>query len=111
MADIEINVELDKEKLPENIAWRSMQDPQGSWMDCKGMMLSFFDKKSRDTFRIDLWTKDMQIMEMDRFFFHTMRSMADTYKKATNNNQLAEEMQSFVDHFAKSTGLAGDDGK
>ena len=103
--DIAIHVELDEEQLPENIKWRSSQEPEGKFMDCKGMLLSFFDRESRDTFRIDLWTKDMQIMEMDRFFFHTLRSMADTYKKSTSNTQLAEEMQSFVDHFAKSTGL------
>lgn len=106
-ADIEINVELDEEKLPTNIAWRSRQEAD-QWMNCKGMMLAFFDAKSKDTFRIDLWTKDMQIMEMDRFVFHTLRSMADTYKRATNNTELANEMQSFVDHFAQSTGLKSD---
>ena len=108
-SDIEINVELDEEKMPTNIAWRSRQD--ANWMNCKGMMLAFFDKETKDTFRIDLWTKDMQIMEMDRFIFHTMRSMADTYLKATSNKELVEEMQAFVTHFAKSTGLISNEGE
>lgn len=104
-SDIEINVQLAEDKVPENIQWRSNQGGQAPWMDTKAMMISFFDKKSKDTLRIDLWTKDMQVMEMDRFFFYTLRGMSDTYLRATNNKELAEQMRSFVEHFGKSTGI------
>ena len=36
------------------------------------MLLSLFDKDDLDTLKIDLWTKDMQVMEMDRFWHPRM---------------------------------------
>jgi len=67
------------------------------------MLLSIFDRESMETLKIDLWTKDMQVIEMDRFFFQTLRAMADTYYKATQNAQLANEMQRFVQYFGEKT--------
>ncbi|MDX1684012.1 MAG: gliding motility protein GldC [Saprospiraceae bacterium] len=104
-ADIEIKVDLGEDQIPENISWKSIQNKQGKWMDSKAMMVSFFDKESKDTLRIDLWTKDFQVMEMDRFFYYTLRGMTDTYLRATNNKELSEEMRSFTEHFGKATGL------
>lgn len=105
--DIEISVELGEDNIPSNIAWKSHQGGDGQWMDSKGMIVSFFDRASKDTLRIDLWTKDMQVMEMDRFFYYTMKGMSDTYLRATNNKELAEQMRQFVEHFGQATGLSG----
>ena len=52
---------------------------------------------------MDLWTKDMQVNEMDRFFFQTLRALADTYFKATQNAQMATEFQRFVQYFGEKT--------
>lgn len=104
-SDIEINVDLGEDQIPEDILWRSNQDPSQDWQKSKAMLLSLFDRETKDTLRIDLWTKDMQVIEMDRFFFYTLKAMSDTYMRATNNNELAESMQSFVQHFGEKTGL------
>jgi hypothetical protein len=40
---------------------------------------------------------------MDRFFFQTLRGMADTYFKATQNRELAVDMQRFVQYFGEKT--------
>jgi hypothetical protein len=53
--------------------------------------------------KIDLWTTEMQVIEMDRFFFQTLRAMADTYFKATQNAELATAMQQFVQYFGEKT--------
>ena len=103
--DIEIKVDLAEDQIPENISWRSNQQPDAKWMDSKAMLVSFFDRSSKDTLRIDLWTKDMQVMEMDRMFYYTLKGMSETYLRATNNKELAEEMRSFTEHFGQATGL------
>ena len=71
--------------------------------DSKALLLSFFDRQSKDTLKIDLWTVDMQVAEMDRFFFQTLRSLADTYFRATQNKELAADMQRFVQYFGEKT--------
>ena len=69
------------------------------------MLLSFFDEESKDTLKIDLWTTEMQVIEMDRFFFQTLRGLADTYFKATQNAELATSMRQFVHYFGEKTGI------
>ena len=101
---INIKVGLDEQKIPVKIDWRAQDGPNGAKpMEAKAFLLSIFDKESKDTLKMDLWTKEMQVNEMDRFFFQTLRAMADTYFKATQNRQLAVDMQRFVQYFGEQT--------
>jgi len=101
-----LEIGLNDANFPESITWKSTDNPSPTGKtECKGMLLSLFDTEYKDTFKIDLWTTDMQVVEMDRFMFQTLRSMADTYFKATQNRQLANDMQLFVDYFGKQTGI------
>ena len=100
---INIAVGKDEQGVPATIHWESVNEDQRQGQEAKAMLISFFDKETRDTFKIDLWTTEMQIMEMDRFFYQTLRGMADTYFKATKNHQLATDMQKFVQYFGEQT--------
>ncbi len=99
-----VEIELDDKKMPIGI---SMKDSSQS-VDCKAMMLAFFDKKTKDTLRIDLWTNEMQVLEMDKFFFESLRSMADTYVKATRNKELGNEFQKFAHYFGEKTSIVAE---
>jgi gliding motility-associated protein GldC len=101
---IEIEIGLDKENVPTEITWRSSDAPANyPVQNAKAMLLSFLDRDSRDTLKIDLWTKDMEVGEMDRMMFDTLRALADTYYKASNNRELAEHMQHFAHFFGEKT--------
>jgi gliding motility-associated protein GldC len=107
---IEIEIGLNEDKHPETIHWKSSDNPNGSdFTECKAVSVSLFDKEYKDTLKIDLWTTEMQVVEMDRFMFQTLRSLADTYHRATNNQQLANDMQLFVDYFGKQTGIISEE--
>ena len=62
-----------------------------------------FDGVHQETLKIDLWTKDMMVSEMDRFMFQTLRALSETYFKASQNAALANEMQRFVQYFGEKT--------
>lgn len=98
---IAIDISLDEQKVPQAIEWSNQQDDKTQ--QAKAMLLSFFDIEHRDTFKIDLWTKEMQVIEMDRFFYQTLRGLADTYFRATQNKELASDMQRFVQYFGEKT--------
>lgn len=101
---IQVRVGLNEENIPVEMKWQAEDGPADKQLqECKAMLLSLFDKESKETLKIDLWTKDMQVMEMDRFFFQTLRALADTYYKATQNAQLATDMQRFVQYFGEKT--------
>ena len=101
---IQIEVSLNEEKITDKIEWKADDNPyQEGFKESKALLLSLFDKESKDTMKIDLWTTEMQVNEMDRFFYQTFRSLADTYFKATQNRELAIEMQRFAQFFGETT--------
>ena len=104
VTNINIAVGLDDENVPQQIKWSAEDNPEGNTeQESKAMLLSIFDRESLDTLKIDLWTKEMQVNEMDRFFYQTLRAMADTYHRATKNDELAGDMQKFVQYFVEQT--------
>ena len=103
-SDIEVKVGLNKDNLPVKIEWRATDNPDlKEFQECKAMMLGFFAKESLETMKMDLWTTEMQVNEMDRFMFQSLRAMADTYFRATKNSELASDMQKFVQYFGEQT--------
>lgn len=99
-SEIKFSVTLDENKVPNKITWHATDAGMDNELDTKAIMLSVFDTASEETLRIDLWTKDMRVDEMKRFFHQTVVSMADTLQRATNEDQMAADMREFGQHFA-----------
>lgn len=99
-SNITFTVTLDENKVPEKIEWLAEDSGMDGKMDTKAIMLSVFDTASEETLRIDLWTKDMRVDEMARFYHQTLVSMADSLQRATNENAMAADMRDFARHFA-----------
>ncbi len=103
-SNISIDVELDVNRVPEKINWNA---PDGGVFneEAKAVMLGVWDNKSKDTLRIDLWTKDMPVDEMKQFYHQTIVSLADTFERATNEKNMAADMRDFAAHFADKLDL------
>jgi gliding motility-associated protein GldC len=102
-SEIRINVTLDSGKIPSKITWSASDQGPDSESDAKAILLSLFDADQKETLKIDLWTKDMQVNEMDRFFYNTLKALADTYVRATGNQKLAGAMQQFATYFGEQS--------
>ncbi len=98
-SDILIRVGLDKNRLPESLEWKADDTEVQDFQKSKAMMLSLWDGSEKTAMRIDLWTKEMMIDEMNDFFFQTMMTMADSYQRATGDEQMAEEYRVFAKGF------------
>ena len=84
----------------EEIRWEADDGPEPGEQSSKAMILSLWDAERRNALRIDLWTKEMPVDDMNDFVFQTLMSLADTYKSATNDAALAGEMKLFAQDFA-----------
>ena len=102
-SNIQVAVGLDEERMPVDMTLSGSDFPEPQAV--KAMLLSVFDMDRKETLKIDLWTKDMQVQEMDRFLFQSLRGLTDTYAKATNNTALANQMAKFVEYFGQQTGI------
>ncbi|WP_040281193.1 gliding motility protein GldC [Psychroserpens damuponensis] len=101
---IELNVELDENKVPEKLHWTA-KDGGISNEEAKAMMLAVWDAKAKETLRIDLWTKDMPVDEMKQFFHQTLVEMSNTFHRATQDEKMTATMKDFCDYFAEKLEL------
>ena len=103
-SEIKIQVELDENKVPEILRWTA---PDGGIENdtAKAMLLSIWDSKVQETLRIDLWTKDMPVDEMKKFFHQTLVAMADTFERATDDKKMSDTKRDFCAYFAEKLEL------
>ncbi|HZI53875.1 MAG TPA: gliding motility protein GldC [Chitinophagaceae bacterium] len=99
LSSIIIDVQTDQDRIPDSIVWKATDTTLAEPQKAKAMMLSFWDGAEKTSLSIDLWTKDMMIDEMADFFYQTMMTMADTFGRATNHDEMAGEMKKFAQDF------------
>jgi gliding motility-associated protein GldC len=101
---IELNVELDENRVPEKLRW-SAEDGGINNEEAKAVMLSVWDGNAQETLKIDLWTKDMPVDEMKLFFHQTLVTMSDSFLRATQDEKMTATMRDFCDYFAEKLEL------
>ena len=102
-SEIKFTVTLDENNIPLSIDWAASSMNEKSV--CKSILISLWDAKESNTLKIDLWTKDMLADEMKVFFHQTLLSMADTFKRATGEEKISEDLKDFCAHFADKMNL------
>lgn len=100
-AEIKITVELDDKNVPETLTWESTDAETQEKLAAKAMILALWDHNYKNALRIDLWTKDMPVDEMKRFFYETLQTMADSFLRATGETNIVEDLRDYCAHFAE----------
>ena len=100
-AEIKLTIELDDKNVPESITWESTDSENKEALAVKSMMLALWDHNFKNSLRIDLWTKDMPVDEMKRFFYETLQTMGDSFLKATGETKIIEDLRDYCAHFAE----------
>lgn len=100
-SNINIQIELDEDKMPETIEWNAPDGGVDGMQKAKGMLLGMWDGDEKSALRIDLWTKKMMVDEMNDFYYQTLHGMAETYIRATKNEAIANDLRNFAKEFLK----------
>jgi len=104
--EIKLNVTLDEQNVPVDITWVSDDPPSnGQESAAKAFFLSIFDKTQLETLQINLWDKSFEVGEMHRMTYHTLRGLADTYHKATNDPNLSNDIARFAQYIGEELGI------
>jgi len=97
---ITLDVHLDEHKVPDQIYWNAASaTSEDDKQKAKAFILSLWDGAEKTALRIDIWTKDMMVDEMADFFYQTMVTMADSYKRATHDDEAVNEIKEFAKNF------------
>ena len=102
-SEIKLKVTVDENHLPHKIEWEAQDAKEGS--ACKSMMLALWDEKENNTMRIDLWTKDMSVDEMKKFYHQNIITLTDTYVRATGDEATANKVREFFRDLGKGIGV------
>lgn len=103
---ITLDITLDDNRVPEVIKWSA---PEGGIDSAKAeaFMLTVWEAQRKEALRIDLWTKDMMVDDMKKFYHQTFLAMADGFQRATSDEAMAEDMRDFARYFAEKQKLIG----
>ncbi|MEX2503138.1 MAG: hypothetical protein WD336_12240 [Trueperaceae bacterium] len=83
------------------IRWQADDAPEPEEQRAEAMLLALWDAHARNAMRIDLWTQNMTIEDMNDFFFQTLLTMADTYGRANGDAEIAGDIKLFARDFAE----------
>lgn len=100
-SDIHIQVQLDADKVPQQINWSASASSAEELQKAKAMCIAFWDGVEKSALRIDLWTKDMMVDEMADFYYQMFMTMGDTFKRATQSEELTQMIKTFAGDFHK----------
>ncbi|HAO46675.1 MAG TPA: gliding motility protein GldC [Ferruginibacter sp.] len=96
---IQIDILLDPDKIPQQINWQASDSTADMVQKAKAMSVAFWDGTDKSALRIDLWTKDMMVDEMADFYYQMMMGMADSFKRATRQQEMSDDMKKFAKEF------------
>ncbi|EKB47485.1 gliding motility protein GldC [Cecembia lonarensis] len=100
-SEIKFVVQLDEKNLPKTIQWDATDKEAGGLEATKSISLNVWDNLNHSTLRIDLWTEDMSVAEMKRFYIDILGGMAQTILNSTGDEYMSEEMKDLCDRLVK----------
>ncbi len=99
-SDIVFEVTLDDNRVPEEITWYASEQttvPEPT----KSISLSLWDHKQKNTLRIDLWTKDMAVDDMKRYYIDSLGGMAQSILNSTGDEFMSQKLNELCDLFVE----------
>ena len=91
-SEIKFNIQLDDDRVPEKITWDATEKGGNDLSETKALSISLWDHKNKNTLSIDLWTKEMPVFDMKRFYIDSLGGLAQNILKATGDEFMATEM-------------------
>ena len=101
--EINFKVTVDENNLPHSIKWSAPDSGEAS--ECSSLMIALWDTKENNTLRIDLWTKDMMVDEMKKFFHQNVMTLTDTYIRATGDDITGKKVKQLFTEIGKDIGV------
>src|SRR6185369_13405552 len=100
-SEINFKVELDSNNVPEKIWWDATEKPEAGLTETKSISISLWDHVQKNTMRIDLWSKEMPVEEMKRFYIDCLGGLAQSILSSTGDEQMSGEINLLCDRLAK----------
>ncbi|MEK6783429.1 MAG: gliding motility protein GldC [Bacteroidota bacterium] len=98
---IQFSIDLDSNNVPEKIMWDATDKPEPGLTEAKSISISLWDHEQKNTMRIDLWSKDMPIEDMKRFYIDCIGGLSQSVLSATGDEHMASEINTLCERLVK----------
>lgn len=98
---IQFEVTLDENNILKSILWNASENASDILQDTKAIAISVWDSEKFDLLQLDLWTKEMNVDEMKRFYINQIGSASNTLLNATGDIKLANRIKYFCEELIK----------
>lgn len=99
-SEIHFSIALDQQNIPEAISW-SATDAGNDIHFAKAMNILIWDRQQAATMNMNLWTKDMPVDEMKRFYLDMVGLMAEGIVAATNDEYMGAKLRALGKELAQ----------
>jgi gliding motility-associated protein GldC len=100
-SEIKIKVQLDEQNIPEKIMWEAEGKESPGFSESKSMSLSLWDHQKKNTLRIDLWSKDMPVDEMKKFYIDCLGGISQTLLNSTGDEYMSAQINQLCDRLVE----------
>ena len=100
-SNINFEIQLDSQNIPDRILWDATDKSEEGPTDAKAISIALWDHTQKNTMRIDLWTKDMPVDDMKRFYIDCIGGISQNVLSATGDDFMAKEMQALCDRLVE----------
>lgn len=100
-SEIKLKIQLDEKNIPEKIFWDADEKDVDGYSESKSISLSLWDHDNKNTLRIDLWTKEMPVDEMKRFYIDCLGGIAQTILNSTGDQYMSSEINVLCDRLVE----------
>ncbi|MEA5427522.1 gliding motility protein GldC [Arcicella lustrica] len=97
-SEINFKVTLDEQSIPEQIQWSATDNPNEGIEETKSIFVGVWDHYHKGTLALPLWTKDMDVLEMKRFYIEVIGSIGNTLVDATGD----QKMSTLIDNLCRT---------
>lgn len=98
---IQFEIDLDDANVPDRIVWAASDMPEDQNPETRSISVSIWDPQAKNTLRIDLWTKEMTVPDMKRFYIDSIGGLAQSVLEATGDEKMANDMKALCDRLVQ----------
>ena len=100
-SEINFTIDLDNNNVPQKIQWHASDKPEAAPSETKSISISLWDQTQKNTLRIDLWTNDMPVEEMKRFYIDCLGGLGQSILSSTGDEYMASETNALCEKLVK----------
>ncbi len=100
-SEIRFKVELDDQRIPEKIFWTATDNAHSGLVETKAISVAVWDHVQSQTLRIDLWSKEMLVDDMKRFYVDMLAGLAASLRQATSDDYMAGQMEELCERLTE----------